>query len=654
MNYKHFLIGTLAVAAVVASCEPENVTPVIEPELEVSKTQLAVADREAVATFTVKANNAWTVESDAEWLTVDPASGEASEEEVTVTATAQDNPTEEDRSANITVKSDKLTQTIKVTQSGRDPNGLYGTGTEADPYVLKTAAHVKQMHELSKVGGEVWFKLGADIDMASVTDYMPVNFSEDEQYDRKIHFDGDNRTISNFTCNYANYPSLFGVLYGTCKNLTMTNASITGTTSCGILAGYAGTVITIEGQEPAPKPAEVTNVSVQGKVESTAGNSGGMVGVAYGAKFTDCNVDVILNTSANDAGALAGRVIGSADFTGCDVKGVITSTCINKNRVGGFIGWIAAEGEVNITDCHVLDGTTLTDASNREKADNGNYGGFIGFGNTTNTKLTVKDCTVTNVKVEAGISTYNSTFIGGTGNYEGSFVDVADCSATGYVNGGQYCGGMAGAIQFASKWERCWTSSTVNGSQGQRNGGFIGVATYEITVKDCYATGDVYGKGQQIGGLIGYTVKATIENCYATGDVTSDTAGAAGLVGTINAAESSVINCIAWNEKIVCNRPALDKWAPGAIVGCVKQGTYKGGYRNPKMTLTDLEGGMVLVDQDDVVNGLPAAPAYSSSATQLAYHGKAAAADATVSSVAKSLGWDETVWDLSKDLPTLK
>jgi hypothetical protein len=36
------------------------------------------------------------------------------------------------------------------------------------------------------------------------------------------------------------------------------------------------------------------------------------------------------------------------------------------------------------------------------------------------------------------------------------------------------------------------------------------------------------------------------------------------------------------------------------------------------------------------------------------YHGKAAAAGATVSSVAKQLKWDETVWDLSGDLPVLK
>ena len=36
------------------------------------------------------------------------------------------------------------------------------------------------------------------------------------------------------------------------------------------------------------------------------------------------------------------------------------------------------------------------------------------------------------------------------------------------------------------------------------------------------------------------------------------------------------------------------------------------------------------------------------------YHGKEAPAGATVSSLAKQLKWDETVWDLSGDLPALK
>ena len=65
------------------------------------------------------------------------------------------------------------------------------------------------------------------------------------------------------------------------------------------------------------------------------------------------------------------------------------------------------------------------------------------------------------------------------------------------------------------------------------------------------------------------------------------------------------------------------------------------------------------MDHENITNANPPQPDYVASLTenqtaQQAYHGKAAAADATISSVAKTLGWDETVWNLSGDVPTLK
>ena len=60
------------------------------------------------------------------------------------------------------------------------------------------------------------------------------------------------------------------------------------------------------------------------------------------------------------------------------------------------------------------------------------------------------------------------------------------------------------------------------------------------------------------------------------------------------------------------------------------------------MTVTGTS--VAVADQDDIT---------TLSATT-AYHGKAAAAGKTASAVAKELGWDETIWDLSGDVPALK
>ena len=51
---------------------------------------------------------------------------------------------------------------------------------------------------------------------------------------------------------------------------------------------------------------------------------------------------------------------------------------------------------------------------------------------------------------------------------------------------------------------------------------------------------------------------------------------------------------------------------------------------------------------------VPFEKGYKNDWAQRPYHGKAAAADATPCSIAKAYGWDETVWDLSGNLPKLK
>ena len=525
-------------------------------------------------------------------------------------------------------------------------------GTESNPYLIKTAEDMLLIRRRAILGETTYFRLMNNIDMSSVKKWTPVNY--DRNYERKIHFDGNGKTITNFAptafvaddqTTPAEYPSLFGVLYGSCKNLTIKNSKIIAsetTPSCGFLGGYVGTT---------GKPAVVENVSVQGEVY---GGSciGALAGQSNGTTtYKNCTIDAVLTSAGTDLGGIVGKIRGDSEMTGCRVKATFVSTAINKNRVGGMIGWNST-ATTTITDCHVLEGTTLTDQSGRTASDNGNYGGFIGYGDTSNTVLKISGCSAHTI-IDAGISTYNAGFIGGTG-YE-STVEVTDSWAAGSVIGANYSAGFIGAIQSHVTISRCWADVDVT-SSGQRCGAFAGCNTkFPATISNCYATGNITATGQQVGGIIGYTsFPITITNCYATGNVSSATAGTGGIAGTITA-ESTVSDCIAWNATIDCQRTANDKWAPGAVVGAASvAGNYSGCYRRADMNFIDAAGAMVLVDQEDVANGFPASPSYSEETTQAAYHGKAAAADATVSSVAKALGWDESVWNLSGDLPKLK
>jgi hypothetical protein len=92
----------------------------------------------------------------------------------------------------------------------------------------------------------------------------------------------------------------------------------------------------------------------------------------------------------------------------------------------------------------------------------------------------------------------------------------------------------------------------------------------------------------------------------------------------------------------------VDKYSSGAIAASVSgKNTFTGNFRNPAMVLTDPF--RTIQNHEDLAAATP-----EGDANQHAFDGKPAAESATVSSLAKAAGWDETVWDLSADLPVFK
>ena len=127
MKIKHLLIGMLAVAAAVACKQDE---PVETPKLDVDKEAVAVAAVAGEASFNVTSNQSWVASADQDWVSVNPASGDASEKAVAVKVTAEDNETTEARIATVTVKAGELTKTVKVTQA---PGENTDTPTPPEP-----------------------------------------------------------------------------------------------------------------------------------------------------------------------------------------------------------------------------------------------------------------------------------------------------------------------------------------------------------------------------------------------------------------------------------------------------------------------------------------------------------------------------------------
>ena len=745
MNFKKTFISMLAIAAVVVSCEKPGDKPEdkpAEPALAVSQETLTLTAEASEATFTVTTNQDWTAVASETWVTVTPESGVAATEAVTVKATVEANESTEPRTATITVTAAQLTKTVTVTQAGKE---ITEDGTEAKPWLIKTVEDLVAVREKASLETPTYVRLENDIDMTSVENWIPVNW--DAEFARQIHFDGNGKTISNFAPKswndvnidgepvVASYPSLFGVLYGSCKNLTITNAVIAdAASSAGILAGYVGTT---------DKPATVTNVSVQGTVTAAINRVGGLAGVAVSSTFTNCSADVAVTTTSTDAGGFVGYVQGTSTFTNCNVKVALVSKAIEKCRCGGFIGWNRAT-ETTIENCHVLEGSTINDESTRAEAKITSFGGFIGFADSDAeaTKLTVKNCSAKINVNSRDWAQVNSTFIGSIGynpevliencsaegdviagpnvqNYAGgavaraqmagiegtiagkvtinnfsykgnvtgragvgglvgavdngqltitnssvegtvknfqnniggilglstATVKIDGCSFDGKVDGVSYVGGVLGGTGKSPYYEV--TRTSVKGEVISANsyaGGIVGAAqaVNEQVIANCFCSAAIsttHASGKQIGGLVGTaTSKITITNSIATGKVSTVTV-AGGIIGRVGAETSAVKNCIAWNPEVVATTNSL----VGAVIGSLeKGGDYSSCVRKSDMAVAGTT--VAVADQDDI----------TTVSANTASHGKAAAAGKTASAVAKELGWDEAIWDLSKDVPTLK
>ena len=397
-----------------------------------------------------------------------------------------------------------------------------GTGTKEDPYNIYTLADLTGMSEKVSDDSKTYFRLQADIDMTGVK-WMPLNFAE--PYKNYIDFDGNGHTLSNFYCEFANYPSFFGVLYGKCYDLNFTNAVINCETAqaCGVIGSYCGTT---------GIPGECRNVHVEGSVTCTANVRG--------------------------VGGLFGRIVAST-VADSSFKGTVTNTG-GATGTGGLAGW--------------LNGTIERCSAEADVTSTANYtGGLVGYDNA---KSVIRDC---------------------------------------------------------------WTAGTVKAPQ--RAGGILGgIIKEETEVRNCYSTAAVEANFC-IGGIAGH---CNLDK-------------GSGVLPNTTEAKDVVEKCIAWNDSLTAtNDDDSEHYSSGAITG----------YTSTKSFLTDCvrKPDLIFIECKtqatnvlyDMPNATPSAPMMKADGTgtyNFPYHGKAAPAGSTLSSVAKSLGWKTDVWNFSGDTPTL-
>lgn len=456
--------------------------------------------------------------------------------------------------------------------------GIDGEGTEASPYILKTAQDMVDMRSLAKLGGETWFKMANDIDMKDAKGFLPVNY--DGNFERKIHFDGGNFTISNFSYDKSkdggNYASLFGVLYGSVKNLKVDNANIVSSNSCGVIGGYVGTTgkpghvenvtvtnssVTGSGDRAAGIAGQAVgstfkNVSFQGTITSTmaksstdgkgvftavSANAGGFVGLSTGeSTYTECSTDVTITSKDSDFAGFAGHVQGTVTFTDCSAKAIVNSQQSQKIRCAAFVGY--SEAVATYTRCSVLEGSQVNDASELTNNRLMLVGGFMGYAGGTS--VTADGCSV-NVKMNCPKGQTVGGFVGnaGTGVFKAS-----NCSVAGEIKGNNQVAGFIAYQENAASVEISTSYSTapVTGG-GHYTCGFAGyllnVADKPIKMTDCYATGNVTSTGSSCAGFLGRSESnVELTRCYATGNIKANN-NVAGVLGYHHSGTATLTDC---------------------------------------------------------------------------------------------------------------
>ena len=496
---------------------------------------------------------------------------------------------------------------------------LEGAGTESDPYRLSTTRDILAMKP-ALVGGQMtYFKLMNDIDMSSIENWDPLN--PKDPYDLGIVFDGGGHSLKNLKSKEKQYSSFFGVLYGNCHNVKFVDAEIVSASNsgAGIIGGYIGT---------GGKPAIVSEVEASGIITCNGkGQSvGGLGGNAREATIENCTVNVTVSNPMGDGvnrtatGGIVGKTIDSAvKIKNCIVRGVVEITKgINNTYTGGIVGWQSAAG-AEITGCEVY--ATVKSAGER-------VGGIVGH---------YQGGTLSGCKFYGEVNAATQ-FAGGIAGISGGVASIKSCMVSGEIEGVENCGGIIGKNENKLTVEDCIFSGKLKGFQ--RLGGIVGDLLSSSSVKRCFVSGAVDGWGC-IGGVVG---RACNGGWAAAG---SDYG-------------NNIESCIVWLDNITATRPASDtntKASSGAVVGfTATKNVLKDCLRKSGMKLT-AEFYSNIYDQENAGPSNPlviSEPSVSADYIVYPYHGKAAEASATASSLAQSLGWSADVWNLSGPEPKLK
>ena len=383
-------------------------------------------------------------------------------------------------------------------------SSLLGTGTQADPYLISSAADLAYVRDQVAAGN--YFK----------GQYLKLT--------KSIDLNG-----ANFTIGSSNTAAFGGVLDGNSCSIRGLNVSKTTAQTALFFATLAG--------------SEIKNLSLYGSV-SGAGLTGGFVGRNYGT-ISNCINYATVTHSGNSGSGFIGQNDGT--ISNCINYGSVTGS---GTRGAGFVGTLNAGKIENCINYGAITGTTAASGT----------AGIVGFTGASSQSITGcrnfgtitgKDYTTGSGNATGGIAGEISTPIftdninygnvsthhtGNTKGYMGGCIGrinktvttISDCYNFGSLYSAKnYIGGIVGmSYQGNATISNCHNYGRVETAYSQA-GGIVGRnenAAANLVIRDCNNYGEVVGK-THAGGIAGacYNGACTITNCDNYGTYSAPT-----------------------------------------------------------------------------------------------------------------------------------
>ena len=265
--------------------------------------------------------------------------------------------------------------------------------------------------------------------------------------------------------------------------------------------------------------AVVINLAIERTDELSVGLIQDLIGTGY-IENIELQGSVTANGGSTDKSKATVNFVGALAGQSSSADSIIIKNCVNKATVtnngtrhtgyygtGGLVGFI---GKNAVVEGCVNEGTVYSKVT-------ANAGGIVGYSNDGT-------CTVSGCVNRGSVKSENGTIGGIVGGNYGIVKESANLHAI-VAPGASNVGGIAGTSvgRTVTGISKCYNSANVIGRDrvgGISGSGAPGSAGITYTIEKSFNTGNIYGTGSNVGGIMGFfghgsrKGNVVIDSCY--------------------------------------------------------------------------------------------------------------------------------------------